>query len=264
MVLKAFLVSFAHWACHLTGYHAPNMLLDRPIFLGPVIGLILGDFQLGCIIGAQLELVYMGVVFVGSATSADPGSSAAIAVSFAILNDLSVSEAIAIATPIGYICSMVIALEPTLGEIFTPIIDRFLKKDEYWKWTIVAHCFSFIQLAVGPIFVFIAVLFGGNLVSQLMDSLPAFVMTGVNVAGSMLPVVGLAVLTSQLWDKKTSLYFLFGFFTMKYLGFDIIYLAMIAIFIALRDVFSYLENRKNVQQASAIENKLDEEEEFFR
>lgn len=264
MLLKAFLVSFAYWACHLTGYHAPNMLFDRPIFLGPIVGFILGDFGLGCIIGAQLELIFMGVVFVGSATSADPGASAAVAVSFAILNNLSVSEAIAVATPIGYFCALVIALEPALGEVFTPFIDHFLKKDDYWGWTIVGHVLSFIELSVGPLLVFLAILFGGDLVSQLMGSMPEFVLTGINVAGSMLPVVGLAVLTSQLWDKKTALYFLFGFFVMKYLSLDILFLAFLAIFISMRDVFQFLENRREVSVSAEAPVELSEEEEFFR
>lgn len=264
MIVKAFLVSFATWACHLSGYHAPNMLLDRPIFLGPVIGLILGDFTTGCIIGAQLELVYMGVVFVGSATSADPGTSVAIAVSFAVLNDLSVSEAIAVATPIGYLCALAIALEPFLGEIFTPFIDKFLQKDDYKGWTIVGHLLSFVELAIGAVFVFFAVAFGGDLVEKMMEALPDFVLTGINAAGSMLPVVGLTVLISQLWDKKTSLYFLFGFLVMKYMNLDILFLAFIAAFIALRDVFQYLENRKTAPAAAEISTESNEEEEFFR
>ena len=264
MVLKAFLVGFALWVCHLSVYHAPNMLLDRPIFLGPVIGLILGDFTTGCIIGAQLELIFMGVVFVGSATSADPGASAAIAVSFAILNNLSVNEAIAVATPIGYLCALAIALEPALGEFFTPFIDSYLKKDNYKGWTIIGHLCSFIELSTGPVFVFFAVLFGGDLVGKAMEALPEFVLTGVNVAGSMLPVVGLAVLTSQLWDKKTSLYFLFGFFIMKYMEIDILFLAILAIFVAMRDVYNYLDNQRSVPQPVESVSELEEEEEFFR
>lgn len=263
MVFQALLVAALLWLCHLTGYHAPNMLLDRPIFLGPVIGFALGDFVTGCIIGAQLELIFMGVVFVGSATAADPGASVAIAVSFAILQGLSVTEAIIVATPIGYLCSLIVALEPALGEVFTPFIDRFLDKDDYRGWTIVAHVLSFIELSILPVFVFIAVLFGGGLVSSIIEGLPAFVLTGIDAAGAMLPVVGLAVLTSQLWDTKSSLYFLFGFFVMKYLNLNILFLAMIAAFIALRDVFSYLDNNKKSLANANVATTMSEEEDFF-
>ena len=259
MLAKALLVGFVYWACHLSGYHAPNMMLDRPIFLGPLVGLVLGDFYTGCVIGAQLEMIFMGIVFVGSATSADPGASVAIAVAFAILNNISVNEAIAIATPIGYLCALIIGLEPILGEIFTPFIDSFLKKDDYKGWTIVGHLLSFVELAVGPLFVVIAVALGGSVVENIMNSLPAFVMTGIDAAACMLPAVGLAVLTSQIWSKKTALYFFFGFFLMKYMNLEILFLAIIAIFIAVKDVIDFLENKK-LAPAAAVKT---EEEDFF-
>lgn len=263
MFLNALLVSLLTFLCVITGYHFPNMMLDRPIFLGPLIGLALGDFAVGCVIGAQLELVFMGVVFVGSATSADTASSTAIAVSLAILNGLSVNEAISVAIPIGYLCALVIALEPALGELFTPIIDRLLAKDDYKGWTIVGHLLSFIELSLRSLFVFFMVMFGGDVISSVVSGLPEFILTGVNAAGAILPVVGLAILVSQLWDKKTALYFVFGFFVMKYLSLDIMFLAIIAVFIALRDVFSFLENRKKPATAEAAP-QLDDKEDFFK
>ena len=75
---------------------------------------------------------------------------------------------------------------------------------------------------------------------------------------------GLAVLTSQLWDKKTSLYFLFGFFIMKYMEIDILFLAILAIFVAMRDVYNYLDNQRSVPQPVESVSELEEEEEFFR
>lgn len=258
MITKALLVGFVYWLCHLTGYHAPNMLLDRPLFLGPLIGFVLGDFETGCVIGAQLEMIFMGIVFVGSASAADPGASTAIAVAFAILNNLTVNEAVAIATPIGYLCALIISLEPILGELFTPIIDSFLKKDDYKGWTIVGHALSFVELAVGPLFVVLAICLGGPAVESIMGALPEFVMNGINAAASMLPAVGLAVLISQMWNKRTSIFFFFGFFLMKYMNLDIIFLSIIAIFIAVKDVFDYLDNRKT--QTTVVVN---DEEDFF-
>ena len=43
-------------------------MIDRPLVLGPLVGLILGDFTTGIIVGGSLELIMMGVVGIGSAT----------------------------------------------------------------------------------------------------------------------------------------------------------------------------------------------------
>lgn len=37
-------------------------MIDRPLVLGPLVGLILGDFTTGIIVGGSLELIMMGVV----------------------------------------------------------------------------------------------------------------------------------------------------------------------------------------------------------
>ncbi|HGF7712570.1 TPA: PTS sugar transporter subunit IIC [Enterococcus faecium] len=39
-------------------------LLNRPIIMGPLVGIVLGDFTQGIIIGASLELIFMGAVSV--------------------------------------------------------------------------------------------------------------------------------------------------------------------------------------------------------
>ena len=46
-------------------------LLSRPLVLGPLVGLVLGDLQQGVIIGASLELIFMGNIKVGAAIPPD-------------------------------------------------------------------------------------------------------------------------------------------------------------------------------------------------
>ena len=40
----------------------------RQIVLGPLVGLILGDLQMGIVVGATLELAFLGQVSVGAYT----------------------------------------------------------------------------------------------------------------------------------------------------------------------------------------------------
>ena len=88
MILQAFLVFIVVLLCKSSQYVLPNVMAERPIFVGFLTGLILGNVTTGILIGAQLELVMLGVVFVGNATSAEPTTGAGIAVSFAILYNI--------------------------------------------------------------------------------------------------------------------------------------------------------------------------------
>lgn len=264
MLVKALLVFLVTWMCVMGQYHMPNIMADRPIFIGFLVGLVLGDPVTGCIIGAQLELIFLGVVFVGSATSADAASSTAIAVSFAILFGMSQAEVITLGTTLGYIGGVFVALEPVLGELFTPIIDKYIASGNQKMFTLAGMALSFVELSIRPLIAFISILFGGEAVNRLMAMMPEFVLTGVNVAGSILPAVGLTVLASLLWNKKTCIYFLFGFFVMKYLNLEIMFLAIIAVFIALQDVFRYFDDKKKPKPATAAECSAKSiEEDFF-
>ena len=64
-MLNAFLVALAVFICvggaELIGF----TMLNRPIVIGPLVGLFLGDLHTGVIIGASLEAVFMGVVNIG-------------------------------------------------------------------------------------------------------------------------------------------------------------------------------------------------------
>ena len=64
-MLNAFLVALAVFICvggaELIGF----TMLNRPIVIGPLVGLFLGDLHTGVMIGASLEAVFMGVVNIG-------------------------------------------------------------------------------------------------------------------------------------------------------------------------------------------------------
>ncbi len=72
-MLNAFLVALAVFICvggaELVGF----TMLNRPIVIGPLVGLFLGDFHTGVIIGASLEAVFMGVVNMRSILQQNPG-----------------------------------------------------------------------------------------------------------------------------------------------------------------------------------------------
>ena len=78
-VLLGLLGGLGIWDSRMFGI----LMCDRPLVLGPLVGLILGDFTTGIIIGASLELVMMGVVGIGSATPPDTVSGTILATAFA-------------------------------------------------------------------------------------------------------------------------------------------------------------------------------------
>ena len=65
--------------------HTFQTHIFRPIVVGPIVGLIMGDTATGFAVGVSIELMFLAVIFVGTATPPDPTISTAIATAIAIL-----------------------------------------------------------------------------------------------------------------------------------------------------------------------------------
>ena len=74
---------------------------DRPIFTGLLVGWALGDVKQGLLIGASLELVYMGTLTIGGAFPPDIYTGGILGTAFAITTGAGIEGAVALSLPIA-------------------------------------------------------------------------------------------------------------------------------------------------------------------
>ena len=67
--------------------------------------------------------------------------------------------------------------------------------------------------------IFAALVLGGNYIKDLFDKIPPVIMTGLNVAGGMLPAIGFAMLLNMMLKKNMWPYLLVGFVFSAFLKF---------------------------------------------
>ena len=96
MLLKAFLVSLVVWLGFLDKAFLSTFIY-RPICLGPIVGLIFNNLPMGLEVGVTIELMFLAVVYVGTAVPPDEVISAGIATALACLSG---SAALGITTAI--------------------------------------------------------------------------------------------------------------------------------------------------------------------
>ena len=78
--------------------------------------------------------------------------------------------------------------------------------------------------------VFVAIYFGADVVKEIVQSIPAWLTNGLNLASKILPAYGFALLMQTMLSKKTVAYLLLGFFITAYAGLSV---TGVAIFAAL-------------------------------
>ena len=84
MLIQAILVSIVALFAAMDEQLFGASMMARPLFTGPIIGLIMGDLQTGVIIGATLESMFMGSIMVGSAVPPEVYASSILSIAIAI------------------------------------------------------------------------------------------------------------------------------------------------------------------------------------
>ncbi len=207
-------------------------MMERPLFLGPVVGLILGDFQTGIVVGASLELVMMGIVGIGSATIPDTVSASILATAFSITSGLDVSAAVALALPIATLGQLVGVLVRTANGYFAHQADKAAERGNYKGVDRALWGGAGLFFIAYFLLVFLGALLGSAVIGAFVDKLPQSVIDGFSVASGMLPALGIAILMQLLFDKKNVAFFFVGWALSALIGVNTVGAAVIGTTIA--------------------------------
>jgi PTS system mannose-specific IID component len=208
-------------------------LLSRPLVLGPLVGLVLGDLKQGVTIGATLELIFMGNIKVGAAIPPDVISGGVLGTAFAIISGKGAAIALAIAVPVSILAEMVISGLFVLRPMFNGRFNRYAQEAEYKKIERLHIASGLMKPLLMGLISFLALQLGANIMKSFLDTIPAWVQSGLQVAGNMLPAVGFALLMNLMFNQKVAAYFFLGFILASYLKLPMIAIGGLGIIIAL-------------------------------
>jgi mannose/fructose/N-acetylgalactosamine-specific phosphotransferase system component IIC len=244
----------------VTSYYAHNFM-TRPITVVPILGLVLGDLQTGLILGAELELIYMGITTVGGSIPSDVFLGGTLTCAFVIGAGVPLEGALALAVAIGVVAALfTLAVRLFLVGAYIPFFEKYAAQGNdkaFFRLGIWGHFISHLPFAV---LVYVAVYLGADAVTAFMNSLPEFITLGLSVAAGMMPAVGIAMLANMLWSTKMSIYFIFGFAVTVYLKISMVGLIFIAAFITLVVVYQQMDLRNGLK---SVRGSAGEEDDLF-
>ena len=224
--LVAVFVTIAFIDSHTTQIH-----IFRPVVVGPVVGLIMGDVQTGFAVGITVELMFLAVIFVGTAVPPNPTISTAIATGIAILAGGGTDIAVATALPVSFIGQVAETVQNSVINVFfMHRVERAAEKLD--TKGIVANNLIF-PMAVNALLyglpTFLAIYFGAAYVQGIIDAIPDKIITGLSVGGNMIGAVGFALLLNSIKTKKFWPFCMLGFFMASYLGINMVGIALLAV-----------------------------------
>lgn len=210
-MLQGFLVALVASLIYLESRLGGQHMLDRPIIIGPVVGLIMGDPMKGLVIGGELELVWMGLNGIGTTTPPNVVVGSALATALAISTGASYETTLALAVPIAVVAQICDIAAPIVNTFFAHQADRLAEKEKYdaidwcvWGGGVVYFLFKFVPIFLGFVL-------GSGVITSFVDQIPEVIQNGLNQSGSILPALGVAMLIQLTWDKKFGVFLFLGF-----------------------------------------------------
>lgn len=250
-------------------------MIERPLVVGMVAGLMFGDIRTGILIGASLEAIFMGAVDIGGAISSEPVTATVLATTFAITLGVDTKAALALAVPIGVFAAFIsMFLKNVVMNIFAPLVDKVAADNNPKGLTRLHFGMWFVNYFTFSLSTFFAVLAGARPVQHLVNQIPPNLMAGLAATGGLLPAVGFAILMRMLWSKQLSPYYFLGFVLAAYLKLPSVAVAAIGIIIVVlqwirdKQIMDIENKQKAAPAANAVTHlettdQMDEEEEDF-
>lgn len=169
--------------------------LYRPIVLGPIVGAILGNFEMGLKIGASYELLMVGSMPIGGAQPPNAVLGGIMAVVFAIsLNTPDFEAALAPAVVFGLLGQQAVNIWFTVSAAAMAKADKCAQQADTKG---IERLNILLMLGIGLLFAVLAMIgtaAGEALGRTISTAIPQWVWNGFNAAGGMMKFVGFAVL----------------------------------------------------------------------
>ena len=194
-------------------------IVISPTVIGMVFGFLYGDVTTGLIAGASLEVIYIGMVNAGGNLPADRMLAGLIAIPVVLRTGVDPQVAVSIAIPVGIIGVFLNNIRRTGNAFLIQKADKFG---------------FFLRFPV----VFVASYFGSDLVQQVLNVIPAWIMTGLTVMGGVLPALGFAMTIFVIGKNKYIPLFIIAFYMVKFFELSVVGAAIFGVCIALLATFA--------------------------
>lgn len=156
--------------CYGGNWVLGQCMIERPLVVGLVAGLLMGDVKTGVIIGASLEAIFMGAVNIGGAISAEPVTATVLAVAFTVGAGIDQGAAITLAVPVGVVTAFLsIFMNNVFLAFFAATFDKMAAEGNEKGLALQHFVLWFVKYAAFGLIAFLGVYLGAEPVAAFFD-----------------------------------------------------------------------------------------------
>ena len=183
----------------------------RPMVASFFTGIVLGNVELGAECGAVAELAYLGMTNVGGTVPPDPLFAGIMTVVLAYTTNQTPEAALGLSYPFALLAQALGIMFKTVYSFVPHKLDGYAKEGNVKAFNGLIIGVTILESFVTAVVIFLCVYALQAPIQAFVNSFPVWVTHGFEIAGGVLPAVGLAMLLLTTLKSETYPYLFIGF-----------------------------------------------------
>ncbi|EOH83380.1 PTS system IIC component [Enterococcus asini ATCC 700915] len=225
--------------------------LTQPAIAGMVSGLIMGDLELGLMVGGTLQLMRLGIAAFGGASVPDYFTGAVLGTVFAVLSGKGAEYGIGLAVPVSLLMLQLDVVARFSNVFLLHRVDKAIDEMKVNRIPRLVLSGSVLWGLSRAIPILLMLLAGDAVVTTVTDNMPEGLMNGLKTAGGVMPVVGIGILLRYLPTKQYIPFLLVGFFLAAYLQVPMLGVSIVGVVAAML-IFAKDKEKANASDAAQV------------
>ena len=208
----------------------------QPLVACTLIGLVTGNLEAGVILGGTLQMMALGWANIGAAVAPDAALASVASAIILVLGGqgvAGVSTAIAVAIPLAVAGLFLTMICRTLAVPMVHFMDAAAEKGDFFGvqlWHVIAIIMQGLRIAIPAACLLVI---PSEVVSNFLNSMPAWLTDGMAIGGGMVVAVGYAMVINMMATKEVWPFFAIGFCLAAISDLTLIALGVIGVCLAL-------------------------------
>lgn len=223
--------------------------VGRPIVMSALVGMVFGDIRTGVMVGATLELVWLGVFPIGASNPPDYTAGSIIGTAYVLTTGTDAASACVLAIPIATLAALL--LDFMMMSIIPMLVgkaDRYAELGNTGKVEQMHRWAMFLETVPFALIVALGFYFGMPVIETVLNLIPAWITDGIGYATGIIPAIGLALIARMLINKKIVCFLFLGFILAAYFEMSVIGITCVACVIVAFLMF----NQNNISNSMEV------------
>ena len=240
MVFKAILVALIATISTWWFSHTITRTWLYPIWSGFLVALVMGEPLKGMQIAAAINLPYIGFITAGGSMPGNAMFAGPVGTALALVSGLDYNQASVVGVILGSVAVFAWNAYMTINANWVHMADKYLEQGNLKMVRVMNYVPSFfVSLLLNGVPAFLIVMNGAKF-GDWLQNFPQWIMDAFNLAGGLLPALGVGMLLNFLGKKKLIPFFFIGFALSQFFGLTTMEVTLLGALVAI--LIYYFQN----------------------